>query len=190
MAFAKMKLGALRKPTLDASLLESLDEIIELLNTTIKDTRGLISELSPSVLYELGFIPAIEWLCQEMQQKYGIKVSYQDDKRPKPLDEDVRVLLFQAVRELLVNVAKHAESREANVSISRVGNKIRIEVSDDGIGFDNSEIGLHADIEGGFGLFSIRERLEPIGGQLKIESEPGNGTKVIITAPLGKERTE
>ena len=190
MAFAKMKLGALRKPTLDASLLESLDEIIELLNTTISDTRGLISELSPPVLYELGFVPAVEWLCQEMLQKHGIKVGFQDDKRTKPLDSGVRVLLYQAVRELLVNVAKHAESQEADVSISRSGNKIRIEVSDDGIGFDNSEIGLHADIEGGFGLFSIRERLEPIGGQLKIESEPGNGTKVIITAPLGKERTE
>jgi len=190
MAFAKMKLGALRKPTLDASLLESLDEIIELLNTTIKDTRGLISELTPPVLYELGFVPAVEWLCQEMKQKHGIKVGFQDDKRTKPLDSGVRVLLYQAVRELLVNVAKHAESQEANVSISRADNKIRIEVSDDGIGFDNSEIGLHADIEGGFGLFSIRERLEPIGGQLKIESEPGNGTKVIITAPLGKERTE
>ena len=190
MAFAKMKLGALRKPTLDASLLESLDEIIELLNTTIKDTRGLVSELSPSVLYELGFVPAVEWLCQEMLQKHGIKLGFQDDKRTKPLDSGVRVLLYQAVRELLVNVAKHAESQEANVSISRAGKKIRIEVSDDGIGFDNSEIGLHADIEGGFGLFSIRERLEPIGGQLKIESEPGNGTKVTLTAPLGKERPE
>lgn len=190
MAFAKMKLGTLRKPTLDASLLESLDEIIELLNTTIMDTRGLISELSPPVLYELGFTPAIEWLCQEMKQKYGIEVGFQDDKRTKPLDSGVRVLLYQAVRELLVNVAKHAESQEANVSISRAGKKIRIEASDDGIGFDNSEIGLHADIEGGFGLFSIQERLEPIGGQLKIESEPGNGTKVTLTAPLGKERTE
>jgi len=190
MAFAKMKLGALRKFNLDPSFLESLDEIIELLNTTIKDTRNLISELSPPVLYELGFVPAVEWLCQEMLQKHGIKAGFQDDKRTKSLDSGIRVLLYQAVRELLVNVAKHAESQEANVSISRAGKKIRIEVSDDGIGFDNSEIGLHADIEGGFGLFSIRERLEPIGGQLKIESEPGNGTKVTLTAPLGKERPE
>ena len=190
MAFAKMKLGALRKPTLDESLLESLDEIIELLNTTIKDTRGLISELSPPVLYELGFIPAIEWLCQEMKQKHDIKVGFQDDKRTKSLDSGFGVLLYQAVRELLINVAKHAEAHEADVSISRDGEKIRIEVSDDGIGCDNSEIDLHADIEGGFGLFSIRERLEPIGGQLKIESEPGNGTKVTLTAPLGKKRPE
>lgn len=187
MAFAKMKLGALRKPTLDESLLESLDEIIELLNTTIKDTRGLISELSPPVLYELGFIPAIEWLCQEMKQKHDIKVGFQDDKRTKSLDSGFGVLLYQAVRELLINVAKHAEAHEADVSISRDGKKIRIEVSDDGIGCDNSEIDLHTDIEGGFGLFSIRERLEPIGGRLKIQSEPGNGTRVTLTAPLKTE---
>ena len=127
---------------------------------------------------------------QEMKQKHGIKVGFQDDKRTKSLDSGFGVLLYQAVRELLINVAKHAEAHEADVSISRDGEKIRIEVSDDGIGCDNSEIDLHADIEGGFGLFSIRERLEPIGGLLKIESEPGNGTKVTLTAPLGKERPE
>ena len=186
IAFAKMKLGALRKPTLDASLLESLDEIIELLNTTLEDTRNLISELSPPVLYELGFIPAIEWLTQHMQQEYGIKVAFLDDKRTKPLDKDVRMFLFQAVRELLVNVAKHAKAQKAKVSVYRDEDKIRVDVSDDGIGFDNTEAFPIMDITTGFGLFSIRERMESIGGQLKIESEPGNGTKVIVTAPLKK----
>lgn len=187
MAFAKMKMGALRKSTLDASLLESFDEIIELLDTTIMDTRKLISELSPPVLYELGFIPAIEWLCQEMKQKHGLKVDFQDDNKTKPLDSDIKVFLYQAVRELLINVAKHARSQEANILIFRDDNKIKIEVSDNGTGFDNSEISIHGDTEEGFGLFSIRERLEPIGGRLKIESEPENGTKVTLTAPLKKE---
>ena len=189
MAFAKMKLGALQKSTLDASLLESFDEIIGLLNMTIKDTRGLISELSSPVLYELGFIPAIEWLCQEMMQKHGIKVGFQDDKSTKPLDSGVRILLYQSVRELLVNVAKHAGANGAHVSIFSVGNEIRIEVSDDGIGFDISIIGSNVDKGKGFGLFSIRERLETISGLLNIQSEPGNGTRVTLTAPLKKERT-
>ena len=190
MAFAKMKLGALRKSTLDASLLESFDEIIELLSTTITDTRNLISELSPTVLYELGFVAAIEWLCQEMKQKHGLKVDFQDDNKTKSMDSDIRVFLYQAVRELLINVAKHARSQEANVSISRDDNKIQIEVSDDGIGFDHSEISLRDDTREGFGLFSIRERLEPIGGRLMIQSETGNGTKVIVTVPLKNESTK
>jgi PAS domain S-box-containing protein len=187
MAFAKMKLGTLRKPTLDPSLLESLDEIIELLNTTLKDTRNLISELSPPVLYELGFIAAIEWLIQNIRQEHGIQIIFQDDKRPKPLDKDVRVFLFQAVRELLVNVVKHADTQNAKVSVFRDEDRIRVEVSDDGIGFDNTEAFPIMDITTGFGLFSIRERMESIGGRLKIESEPGNGTKVTLTAPLKKE---
>jgi PAS domain S-box-containing protein len=190
MAFAKMKLGALRKLMLDPSLLESLDEIVELLNTTIEDTRDLISELSPPVLYELGFVPAIEWLTQQMQKEQCIRISFQVDEFNKPLNDDVRIILYQAVHELLVNVAKHAKTHGVNVSIFRVGNEIRIEVSDDGIGFDISIIYSNVDKGKGFGLFSIRERLESIGGRFKIESKPGNGTRVTLTAPLGKERTE
>lgn len=187
MAFAKMKLGAIRKLSMDHSLLEPLDEIYELLNTTIEDTRDLISELSPPVLYELGFVPAIEWLIQHMQKEHGFQVAFQDDKRPKPLDKDVRVFLFQAVRELLVNVAKHATAQNAKVSVYGDEDRIHVEVSDDGVGFDNTEAFPIMDITTGFGLFSIRERMESIGGQLKIQSEPGNGTKVTLTAPLKTE---
>lgn len=190
MAFAKMKLGTLRKSDLDQSLAKSIDEVLELLHTTISHTRGLISELSPPVLYELGFIPAIEWFCQEIQQKHCIKVAFQADKKSKPLDDDVGVLLFQAVRELLVNVAKHAKAQGAKVSVYRNEDRIRVEVSDDGIGFDNAGVFPSVDNPTGFGLFSIRERLESIGGRLKIKSKPGNGTRVMLTAPLGKERTE
>ena len=189
MAFAKMKLAALRKPTSDTSLLKSFDEILELLNIAIEDTRDLISELSPPVLYELGFVPAIEWVAQHMQQKHSVEITLQDDKNPKPLNDEVRVLLYQAVRELLVNVVKHAEARSANISISRDNTGIRIEVSDNGIGFDISQIGpsVDKDKEGGFGLFSIRERLESIHGQIKIKSVPGNGTCVTLLAPLKKK---
>jgi len=190
MAFAKMKLGALRKSNLDATLLESLDEIIELLSKTITDTRDLISELSPTVLYELGFAAAIEWLCQEMKKKHGLTVDFKDDKKIQSMDSDIRVFLYQTVRELLINVAKHAASHTAHVSISNASNKIQIEVSDDGIGFDHSEISLRDNTQEGFGLFSIRERLEPIGGRLTIRSEPGNGTTVIVTVPLKNESLE
>ena len=122
-------------------------------------------------------------------QKHGIKVGFQDDKSTKPLDSGVRILLYQSVRELLVKVAKHAGANGAHVSIFSVGNEIRIEVSDDGIGFDISIIGSNVDKGKGFGLFSIRERLETISGLLNIQSEPGNGTRVTLTAPLKKERT-
>jgi signal transduction histidine kinase len=188
MSFAKMKLGALKKRSIDLSLLEPLDEIHDLLNTTIDDTRNLISELSPPVLYELGFVPAIEWLMQHMKKEHGVDIAFQDDERPKSLDKGVRVFLFQAVRELLVNVVKHSKAQNAKVLVYRDEHSIYVEVSDDGIGFDNTDDFQIIDISTGFGLFSIRERMESIGGRLKIESEPGNGTRVMLSAPLKKER--
>ena len=187
VAFAKMKLGMLQKSTLEPSLSKTLDEVMELLNETIQNTRSLISELSSPILYELGLVPATEWLIQQMQKRHGINLTVEDDKQPKPLNNDVRVLLFQAVRELLVNVTKHAEASDAKVSFMKDADKIRIEISDNGIGFNPSEFGPRVDKMRGFGLFSIQERLKIIGGHIKIESEPENGTRVILVAPLKRQ---
>jgi signal transduction histidine kinase len=107
-----------------------------------------------------------------------------DDERPKPLDDDVKVLLFRVVSELLVNVVKHAQAHEVNVSVQREDDHILIVVEDDGVGFDVAQMDMHWREGGGFGLFSIRERLQPLGGQLEITSAPGQGTRVVIMAPL------
>jgi len=111
-------------------------------------------------------------------------VEFEDDRQPKPLSEDVRVLLFQAARELLVNIAKHAQARTAKVSITREGDQVRVDVEDDGVGFDSTEIGSSMDTTGRFGLFSIRVRLEPLGGHMEVDSKPGHGTRVTLVAPL------
>lgn len=176
MAFAKMKLGVLRKAASGSSLSNSLEEVLALLDETIEDTRSLISELSSPILYELGLVPAIDWLVHEMKQRHGMRVSFDDDGHPKPLDDDVR--------ELLVNVSKHAEAQSVKLSTLRDGNEIRIKVEDDGIGFDATGTSYGVNRHNGFGLFSIRERLEPIRGSVKIESESGNGTCATLVAPL------
>jgi signal transduction histidine kinase len=95
--------------------------------------------------------------------------------------------LFQAVRELLVNVAKHSQARNSSVYIRRDGNNIRINVEDDGVGLDTSKFDSYLRT-GSFGLFSIRERLNRIRGYLNIKSESGKGTRVIIVAPLKIEK--
>ena len=117
LAFVKMKLGTLRASTASSSLAGAMEEMLSLVDETIQNTRALISELGSPVLYELGFVPAVEWLTQQTQKQHGIVLAFEDDGQPKPLSEDVRVLLFQAVRELLVNIAKHAQARTAKVSI-------------------------------------------------------------------------
>ena len=191
LAFVKLRLGALRASTASSDLAAALEEILELVDESIENTRSLISELGSPILYELGFVPAVEWLCQQTQKRHGIVVDFEDDGQAKPLSDDVRVLLFQAVREVLVNIVKHAETQIAGVSIARVDDQVRVEVQDDGVGFDSTEIGPSLDTTGRFGLFSIRMRLEPLGGQMVVESTPDRGTQVSLRAPLehvgGKE---
>jgi len=183
LALCQIKLGALREsasPTLAASV----DGIRDLIEQTIHYTRSLTSELSPPILYELGFEAAIEWLGEQILKRHGIRFEFEDDRQPKPMDDEARILLFQAVRELLINVTKHAQARNAKVSVQRDGDNIRINVEDDGVGFDISKLDSYLKENSGFGLFSIRERLNRIRGYLNIESEPGKGIRVTVVAPL------
>jgi len=106
------------------------------------------------------------------------------DKHQKPLDDNVRVVLFQAVRELLMNVAKHARARTAEVSIRRIDQQLHVTVEDDGIGFDATHAAARRGATSGFGLFSIRERLGHLGGHVTIEPLPQRGTRVCLIAPL------
>jgi len=107
---------------------------------------------------------------------------------PKPLDDDVRDLLFRNARELLMNVIKHAQASKVKVSIRKVGSEIQIDVQDDGVGFDPAEVAVMPTRKGGFGLFSIWERLEQLGGHLEIKSEPGHGSKITMMAPLRQRK--
>jgi signal transduction histidine kinase len=132
----------------------------------------------------LGFEKALEWLAEEVQKQHGVTTLFENDGKPKPLDDDVRVLLFRTVNELLINVVKHAQAQKTKVSVRRDRDNIKINVEDDGIGFDVSKTQHHVDKAGGFGLFRIRERLNYLGGQIKIESEPNRGTRVSLVVPV------
>jgi signal transduction histidine kinase len=166
------------------SLTAELDGIGGLLEQAIRDTQSLTFKISPPILYELGLEAALEWLTEELQQKHGLAASFASDHKPKPLDHDLEVLLFQAVSELLVNVVKHAKAARVKVSVAQQDGYARLEVADDGVGFDVSEIKNRWLKFSGFGLFCIRERLEPFGGSLEVESAPGAGARVILSAPL------
>nr|HID59599.1 PAS domain S-box protein [Desulfobacterales bacterium] len=184
LAISKIKLEVLRESLSSTGLASAIEEICELIEQTIQDTRSLTLELSPHILYELGFVPAVEWLTEQIQQQNDIMIHLEDDGKPKPLADDIGFLLFRAVRELLINVTKHAQARCVNVSLVRDGNELRINVEDDGTGFKACEIGSQMNRTGGFGLFSIRERLSHFDGHLEVASEPGQGTKVTLVIPL------
>jgi len=188
LAFSKMKLGALRESVRCTSLLEPLEEIYALVVQTIEDTRSLVFELSPPVLYELGLEAGLEWLAERVQDEYGISVECEHDRLAKPLDEEIRIVLFQIVRELLMNVAKHAQAGKVKVTVSRERNQIRLSVEDNGIGFNPSSVGGARGEKTGFGLFSIRERMNYLGGELRIDSAARSGTRVLLRVPLNRKR--
>jgi signal transduction histidine kinase len=142
----------------------------------------LTFELSPPILYELGFEAAVEWLGEDILKKHGILFHFKDDGKPKPMGDEARIILFQVVRELLVNVAKHAQARNVRLSIWR-DDYIRINLEDDGVGFDVSKIQSYL-LNGRFGFFSINERLRHLGGNIEIKAEPNYGTQATIVIPV------
>ena len=184
LVVAKGKFEKVQESTLFRSLAKPMEEIRKLIEESIRYTRSLVFELSPPILYDLGFEPAMEWLAEHMQQQYGLVVEVEDDAQPKPLDNEARVLLFRAVRELLFNVLKHAQASCTKVRMRRVGEHLRIIVEDNGVGFAPDKLGASSGKIEGFGLFSIRERLNYFGGRMEIESTPGEVTRVILTMPL------
>ena len=181
LAVAKMKLGTLKGVASSSEAAEGIDKICESIDEAIRYTRSLTSELSPPVLYSFGFVPAVEWLVEQFQEQHGIRLEFRDDGEQKPMDEETRILLFRITRELLFNIVKHSQARNGRVSISKDGNSIQIVVKDNGVGFDAATMFNKVD---SFGFFSIRERLKYLGGRLEVDSEPGKGTKVVLSALL------
>jgi PAS domain S-box-containing protein len=187
LAVSKIKLEALRKSCSykDKEAEKNFDEICETLGQAIVDMRSLIFDLSSPILHELGFGKAVmECLIEQIEKKHAIQTEFEDDDLPKPLDDDVQSILFRNVRELLINVVKYARANKVKVSIRRIDTQIQIIVEDDGIGFNVQEMTKTATGMGGFGLFSIQEGLDHLGGHIALESEPGHGCKVTMTAPL------
>jgi len=162
-------------------------ELQNFISESITQARSIMAEMSPSVLNEFGLISALEWLTEQIEYQHGIKAKFKTNVKSVSLDREVQVLMFQATRELLMNIVKHAQAKTATVKFFDNGKRFSIEVKDNGIGFDVENTFL-PDLKGGFGLYSIRERLRHIGGVLEIKSNPIKGTTVLITAPREIEK--
>ena len=191
-----MQLASARKSVAESTLADKLDDISNTLLNTLEDTQLLMLDLSSSSMHETGLSAAIsEWLEAQIENRDSLKTEFIDNipgNRKKALDANVRAILFRNVRELLVNVVKHARANKVSVRMEDRSSNIRVIVEDDGIGFEPHD-GIHAGSKiGGFGLFSIEELMADLGGNLRIVSEPGKGCTAILSAPFsvddGQER--
>ncbi|MFZ5447247.1 MAG: PAS domain S-box protein [Thermodesulfobacteriota bacterium] len=187
LALAQIKLGELKEWAEGTTMSASMDEVRLLVEQAIKSSRELTFELSPPILYDLGFESAVEWFGDYLQDHYGLQAVVQQDDQYKPMGNETMVLLFQMVRELMLNAAKHARARRVEVSIRRDGDNLLIDVTDDGVGFNHQQLPASREKPRSFGLFSVRERIECIGGSLQIDSRPTGGTKVSLTVPVWRD---
>jgi two-component system, NarL family, sensor kinase len=184
LAYTKMNVAQFRGNAIFCGFEDKIDEILSLLDKTIRYTRDLTVEISPPVLYELGLEAGLVWLGEREQKAHALKVVVDVPTLRGQLSEDAKVTLFKSVQELLANAAKHARARRVDISMSETSGGVIVIVHDDGCGFEPEKV---TKFDGGsdrFGLFSIRERIDYLGGQMEITSQPGQGTTVTLHVPL------
>jgi signal transduction histidine kinase len=183
LAVAQMQLETMRMNDGNDALTEKnravLDDVVSSIEEAIAHSRSLTCELSPPLLYEAGLEAAISWLGDQIRRRHGLPVQVEGRGDIRSLDLECKVLLFQGVRELLTNTVKHARANLARVELEVDGARIRVVVSDDGVGIGQSE----STRPNGFGLFHLRERLEYLGGTMDVESAPGQGTRTSMSIP-------
>jgi two-component system CheB/CheR fusion protein len=187
IALIKLKAAAMTSLKLSAQR-KALDECTTAVDEANRRVRTMTFQLSPPMLYDMGLIPALDWLADEIMHIYKLRVAIHDDGALKPLDPSVSATLFRAVRELLINVAKHAKVETATIAVNVTtahdeGERLNISVSDAGAGFDPDKLTTNNGRRG-FGLLSVRERLGYLGGSMSVVSTPGNGTVVTLSVPL------
>lgn len=186
LAAATYHLESLRLQAQPGSSCAGLEEPLAMLREAILTSRTLTAQLSPTILYEMGLEPALHWLGRQMGERHGLTVTVKAEERADAprFPEDVEVFLYQAARELLYNVAKHAATSEATLCLTcPTPNVVEMTVTDNGRGFDAAGPAPQGQ-RGGFGLFGISERLQHIGGHMRVDSAPGRGVRVVISVPL------
>ena len=141
-----------------------------------------MTDIGNPLLFDMGLKAACESLADRLMERHPIRISCDIRDAFKHLNPDVKTILYQVIRELLNNVVKHSQAQNAHVMIDMENGHFRVKVTDDGVGFDPQMLGAPT-VEGGFGLYSIRERLIAIDGSLRIESAPGTGTVVTAILP-------
>ncbi len=186
LSLAIIKCQELKSKISSEDSLTVIEYICDMLEQSLENTRLLALEISPPVLYEIGLEAAVSWLLEQFKDKHGLQYIFEDDKKQKSLDDNIRVLLFQAVRELLMNIIKHAGTDKAAVSMKKEKKVIKIVVEDSGRGFDSDNFTFKANKSGGYGLFSINERLRYLGGSMHIKSRQGKGTRITLEVPVRK----
>jgi PAS domain S-box-containing protein len=178
LALARITLDPVRQRLEEANR-KAVDSAVELITQAIDETRSLSFELSPPVLYDLGIKAGLCWLGEKLEQATGLHVEIADDGTDPSVDDVTAAILFRSVRELLMNVFKHAKSKIARVSLGNRADHVEVVVEDTGAGFEPAQTSSSR----GFGLMSVREEIGRLGGVVEVISAPDRGTRIRMRVP-------
>jgi PAS domain S-box-containing protein len=188
LSLSVIRMAALRKGLADAGFADygtDVNAIRGMLEEAITESRALMAELTPPLLYELGLGPAIQHMVEQLQKKHETAILLRDSGQAKPVDKAIDGFLFRAIRELTFNALKHAGPCSITINLSWQEDRLQICVEDNGRGFEapaDHRFVFHQ--QGGFGLFTIAERVKSAGGRFAVSSRPGEGTRAILSVPL------
>lgn len=167
----------------NGAMREACNQAADILDEAIRASRDLTAELSPPVLQDKGLVAGLNWLAREMHARHGLSIEVKGDLKGTTPADHISTFLFEAAREFLFNVVKHAKTARARVHVRNVGNEVVITVEDKGEGFDAARLEQAGEHGTGFGLFSIRERASYLGGRFSVESSPGKGSRFTLAIP-------
>jgi len=179
----KMDVSWLRKRLAannDPALLEKLEGMVGLTDEAVRFVRKISAELRPSILDDLGLIPALEWHNREFEKRYNIKIEFQSHIQDLKIPPSIATGIFRMYQESLTNVARHSGAKKVSAILDVTDENIHLSIADDGKGFDTGTTERKT-----LGLLGMKERAIMIGGKLEIKSQPGKGTHILITIPIG-----
>lgn len=184
LALSSMRLSALDMFQLPDNVCREVSSIKDRLDNSIEGIRTLISQLSPPILSEMGLEAALKWLGRTMQHDWCLTVTISEEGPPLSINHEIRSTIFRIVRELLTNVVKHACTDQVWIELLREDKGISVRVEDHGTGFALEQTDMSRPQQGGFGLFSIRQKIRYLKGDFSVQSEPGRLTRVMFKIPL------
>ena len=184
LLLGRIKLGTLAGKEMPRSQRKTVEEVKELLDQVTCDIHKLTVDLSPPILATAGLETALEWLGRKMEEDYGLFVEFENDIQMKALSDEIRSVVYQFARELLINVAKHAKVDSARVLAALDGDYYRLTVEDDGVGFDPAMLDPNSSSDFRYGLLSMQIRMERLGGCAIFESSPGKGSRMALLVPM------
>ena len=183
LVIAKMKLSDLQNTLQNEPNEKKLRAAMGYISEAIENSRNITYDLSPPVLYELGLIEAVNWLTEKIKQKHNLQIDLKTELEELPLSESKLIIVYRVIQELFNNIIKHAHAGYACIVLKKAKNGVEIRISDNGKGFLPDKSAVPGNMKRGFGLFTVKERIQNISGEIAINSAPGKGTTITLFIP-------